>query len=169
MLVLISMSVIAVLGLAVGAVLAKVSPEEMKPGKKYFSFLRKLMLTAFLVVLALYSNGMWQYILIGLVIGFFIRLNYLYFGLAMASASGNLLFLVAALIFLYGIPTGSLMVEKSVFRPLVILITLIAFFLPFLLKLITLSSPVVMSLCLGAMMHAMYSKFMEGRLNSLSM
>lgn len=162
------LAIVAILGLAVGALLAYISPEELKKGEKYFCFLRKLILTAIIVTFALNSAGKWQYILVGLVIGFFLRFNYLYLGLAMAVSTGSTLLAVATLTFIYGIPTGTLLMHKHLFRPIIILITLAAFFLPLPLNLFQVSSPIIMSFCLGALVHPVYSRFMQGRFHSLS-
>ncbi|MFH1638560.1 MAG: hypothetical protein ABIB71_09100 [Candidatus Woesearchaeota archaeon] len=161
-------AIVSVIGLAAGAILARISPEELNPGDLYFCFFRKIVLTAILVTLALNSGGMWQFMLIGLIMGFFVRINYLYFGLALALCSESIVFPLSTLIFIYGIPTGTLLVHRNLFRPSIIFIALIAFFLPLPLNLLQLNAPMVMSLCFGALIHTTYSKFMEGRLNSIS-
>lgn len=98
--------IISLLGEYTGALLAYKIPEEIKQGKKYFNILILILLP----VIGLYSIYYFFslfYLIIGLVLGFLIRKEYLYFGLI----SNNVFF--ASLVFLYGMPYGTLEFNKN--------------------------------------------------------
>lgn len=116
-------SLIAVLGLALGAVIGHFAKEEMKPGKKYFLLLQKALFIASIAAVMYANRTNVHYIWIGAVIifiyfYFFEKINqifaYAVLGLAFFLASETEMFLpVAALVFLYGFPTGSMIKNRK--------------------------------------------------------
>ncbi len=93
--------IISLLGQYIGYLLASKTKEELKQGEKYF----KLICLILLLIIGFYSLILsFDIILliIGLILGFLIRKEYLYFGLI-----SNNVFL-ASLIFIFGLPYGTL-------------------------------------------------------------
>ena len=137
--------IIAYLGQLAGYFLGKNSPEEMKPGTKYFSILKYI----FLVSILIYSitQPFNLYLLIaGLVLGYFIKNEFLAFGCL------TLHYLPSILIFLYGLPYGTELYIKKNFKK--ILINLI-YFIPIITILIynlNLSS-LGLGLIIGMLIH----------------
>ena len=117
--------IIAFLGLPFGLFLSFISPEEMKPGKKYFELIQNLLLVFILFfVFDYYSISLiisliitilvflgvfyWQNkhksIIIYLILAVFLYLSY---------KDISLFVLESSLIFMYGVPTGSLIKCKK--------------------------------------------------------
>lgn len=109
-------ALIAFFGLVVGMFLAKITKEEVIFGRKYFRIMKRVIL--FLLILSfLYfvvpvtSN---QHLFWGILLGFFLSIfveDYLVIGLAMVSSFlfvQRIIFINAVLIFLYGLPYGTL-------------------------------------------------------------
>ena len=65
------LGLISFIGLLIGILLARISPEEMKPGKKYFILLKKIILIAIIVSIFYYSNISLFGVFIGAFIGYF--------------------------------------------------------------------------------------------------
>lgn len=132
-------AVIAFLGLIIGQVLASQVKEELKIGKKWFKLISKVLLLIILFKLALLTSLSLSFfiaLLAGVLINYFLKRLYLYFGfLILMSSFMNLndkLFF-ASLIFLFGLTFGSLIyTEKKKFNYKGSLINLILFLLPFL-------------------------------------
>ena len=118
------------IGLGAGYLLALISPEEMKHGEKYFLFLEKaLRVLAFAP--AVYMGVMllsWFYVVlfvVGVAMLFFIDFKYsvvlLYMLFAIMipfTAPDETTYLVqASLVFLYGLPAGSLLRIKHTHNP----------------------------------------------------
>lgn len=77
-------SLIAGLGIFCGVFLAFISPEELKPGKKYFTLLHHIMLTAIIILIA---------------VSFFTQIRSM---------------LILSLIFIYGLPAGTLLARRHI-------------------------------------------------------
>jgi hypothetical protein len=121
-------AVVSYLGLFVGLALAFIAKEELKDGKKYFIFMQKVILSIVFVFLFVF-DGL-SYILVLLLIGcivvYYLK-NYLkkkfddvfynYIILAgvflFSLKELNLFIIESSLIFLYGLPTGSLYFHKD--------------------------------------------------------
>ena len=114
-------SVVAYLGLLLGIILIKIAPEEQKPGKKYFIFLKKAIFLLVLIFYLFFYNFNPALSLILLVFTLILMLNkklklektgltYFFFGLVfyLSSIILNLFVIESILIFFYGIPTASL-------------------------------------------------------------
>ncbi len=117
-------SIIAYLGLLVGLILIKLAPEEQKPGKKYLFLLKKILF--FLILIPLLFSYKVHFILLIIVLLFVIVLIitnkidlnrsarvYFFLGIAfyLSSKIFNLFIIESILIFLYGIPTSSLILN----------------------------------------------------------
>ncbi|MBR9677067.1 hypothetical protein GOV04_02910 [Candidatus Woesearchaeota archaeon] len=108
---------IAFLGLFGGNLLAMIAPEELQPGKKHFLLLQKILL-ALIIILAF--DGYW--ILLGISLGimfsWIIKSNKeLYYFLPVFMIPyiiTNKLILGTSLLFLYSLPTGTLIATQFV-------------------------------------------------------
>jgi len=97
--------IISLLGQYIGYILASKTKEELKEGEKYF----KLTFSILLLIIGIYSliiSFNIILLIIGLILGFLIRKEYLYFGLI-----SNAIF-IASLIFIFGLPYGTLKYKK---------------------------------------------------------
>jgi len=115
-------SLVAFLGLIVGSVLAFVSPEEMKPGRKYFIFMRR---TLFVIISAFTLYLLWDSNLLFFIFGvlfifFYMKLLdkpviYLMIGayIPLSFHLAQYTAVIASLAFLFGMPAGSLYVSGS--------------------------------------------------------
>lgn len=110
-------------GLFVGLILAIIAKEELKPGKPYLILLQNLVFSLIIFFLLFFNNlAIWLAILMALLTFIFLlksKINpiatYLFLALIFNAALRSLLkvfVLEAALIFIYGIPTGSLLTYK---------------------------------------------------------
>jgi len=116
-------AIIAYLGLFIGFILAIIAKEEIKPGKKYFLFLQKIILLLIFVFLLIFIKL--NYILALLILAFIIiyisktknKMLYIYTILSiifyLSSKKLNLFILESSLIFLYGVPAGTLLTKKN--------------------------------------------------------
>ncbi len=119
----------AFIGLAAGIIVGKLSKEEFFANKKYLLLISRIILSALIIYLA-YSSGNLLAFLVGIAIGFFFRAAYLYLGMASASAlMSPQSLVVSSLIFLYGLPYGTLAFHKVSLKP--VLSHLLIFLLPF--------------------------------------
>jgi hypothetical protein len=126
---------VSFLGLVLGIALAKISPEEMRPGKTIFKIFHHIALLSIIATLIYFSQNIFI-IILGLIIGYFFRYDYIYLGLALATSflvSNEAIFIIASLIFIYGFPKGTLLEssKKTKFKSLIL--TLILFLIPFLI------------------------------------
>jgi len=131
----------AVLGLFAGIVLARLAKEELQEGRKYIEVFRKLLLLLIFIsaigYAAIYENMLNT--VLGIAFGFIAlkikkeRYDYIFLGIIATATvmiqSQAIIFLISALIFLYGLPYGSMMKHNLQN----IAAHSIAFFLPFLL------------------------------------
>ena len=125
---------ISFLGLIVGIILAKVSPEEMKPGRIFFKVMRLAALFLIVIISLYYSKVNLILFAGGLSIGFFLKLGYFYLGAALAGAfmvSKESVLMIASLIFIYSMPHGTLMESKKKIGPRRLLMSALVFALPF--------------------------------------
>jgi hypothetical protein len=106
-----------------GYFLGRATKEELKAGKKYFVSMQHV-LFAMVAAIFLYSNKWeWYIVVLGLAAAFsyisFRQARNVFavealFGIAFALAvQTEMLFLISAMIFLYGLPTGSLFVKQK--------------------------------------------------------
>lgn len=119
-------AIISYLGLFVGFILAITAKEELKAGRKYFIFLQKIILLLIFVFLLIFVKL--NYLLVLLILVFIViyiskrkkefnELPYIYIILSIifyiSSKELNLFVIESSLIFLYGLPTGTLLTRKS--------------------------------------------------------
>lgn len=113
-----------VVGIFFGWLLAKKIPEELKDGERYF----KLFEIIILVILCLFllKDFVWYLFLIGLLVSYFIRKEYLYFGLIDINS------FLLSLIFLYSLPFATLRFKsKELFWSGLFVISFILLFIEF--------------------------------------
>ena len=117
--------VFSFLGVYVGALLAYIAPDELKPGRMYFRALMNAILVLIpLFILYAYNANIFVLILLGAVASVFLYFTsetspvnqIAYFAMGIAFFFGtrtvDLFIIVSALIFLYGLPLGSLYVSR---------------------------------------------------------
>jgi hypothetical protein len=117
--------IISFLGFPIGIFLAFVSPEEMSDGKKYFFLLQNFILVLIIFFLFDFHN-LNIFLSIFLTISIFLFVLYssfkhkifslymlLAFFLAFSRVDDYLFAIVASLIFIFGLPTGSLLAPKK--------------------------------------------------------
>jgi hypothetical protein len=135
-------AVIAYLGLFMGFTLAIIAKEEVKPGKKNLILVKKMILLIIFIALLMYTEV--NYIIVLLVVAFAIiqlqkteKTPLVYTILAvifyLASKNLNLFMIESSLIFLYGLPTGTLLTEKNKTDTLINILKNIIFFVTILL------------------------------------
>ena len=116
-------SLISFLGLLVGILLAFSAKEELKPGKKYFMWMQKIILLLILIFLLNFFNmALYLKVIIYTLFIFLMAINiksqiiYLVLGIIFFISSKNpeLFIINSVLIFLYGFPSGSLFAKKII-------------------------------------------------------
>lgn len=136
-------SIVSYLGLLIGIILISLAPEEQKPGRKYFIFL-KMILFLFIIALFLFFyeiNLVFSLALLAsvLVLIFYGKLHlensllvYSLFGLIFyfSSKIASLFVFESVLILLYGIPNSSLIINSKKNNYKEILLKNLWFFLP---------------------------------------
>ncbi|MEW6063073.1 MAG: hypothetical protein AB1571_01745 [Nanoarchaeota archaeon] len=112
-------------GLLIGVLLAKLSPEEVKPGKKYFIILKKLVLLSIIITLVYYTKFLFLSFFIGVLFAYFFNYAYLYLGLSLIVSviSKQFNLLIASFIFIYGLPYGTLL-NKNILKKTVLYLLL---------------------------------------------
>lgn len=107
------LEILSFLGLLFGAILYNFTKEEFKPGKKYFILLNRIILFILVVSLVYFSNLAWWGIvilfIIGLIVGYYVKNIYLFFGLVVSVFQTDLF---RILVFLFGLPYGTLNGKK---------------------------------------------------------
>ena len=101
----------ALSGQIAGVWLGKNAAEEIPAGRKYFFWLKQLLLCSLIIFLVLREFNLFLF-LAGMIGGIFLRREYAYFGMILA---GNITLLSAGLIFVYGIPLGTLVFAQRKF------------------------------------------------------
>ena len=108
------MIILSLAGIGFGYLIAVFTPEEIQKGRPYFLWLQRVLLLALGVLAVLYSAENLTLLVLGILLGFSVRQAYLYLGLLLGLFSlGPSLLIVASLVFLYGFPTGSLLLKKK--------------------------------------------------------
>ena len=111
------------IGLLAGILIARYTKEELAQGKRYFLWIKGICLIIISLILIYQFKLSWV-ILLGLIIGYFIDVEYLCFGLVLVLTQN---FLVSLMVFIFGLAYGSLLkINKLKF----ILINLILFLIP---------------------------------------
>ncbi len=150
---MILISLIALLGLIAGVIIAKFTKEELRSGKKYFTLFSKTMLFIITIYLLYLCDINWMLsgVLLGAILTLFIKNIYLYLGLAMfSSLNANL----ALFIFLFGLPHGTLIHSKKN----LILTSSILFLITSLVLLINIPQTILLSISAGAIFSIFLKK-----------
>ena len=137
-------ALIVSLGLLSGRVLAWIAKEEIKPGKKYFLILQKILFCAAVVLLMYFNKTNVHYTWTGALVIFaylswfkkipsYVISAVLGAVLYLAALTDNFL-LISAVIFLYGFPVGSLIKNKREIALNIVVFLVIAVGLFFLQK-----------------------------------
>ncbi len=111
--------ILGLLGILAGIIISFLCKEELVSGNKYF----KLGIILTLLILIIYSlliNRINYLLIMGLILGFFIKKEYLYFGLLFP---GN--FYTIFLIFIYGIPYGITSKSKIIYDSTLFIIPIV--------------------------------------------
>ncbi len=142
-------SITAYLGLLVGIILIRMTPEEQRPGRKYFILLKKVLFLA-IIAFPLYHfriNIIISFGLLSFVVGLMLvnklglsksYLVYFLFGIifSLSAKFANLFVLESVLIFLYGMPNASLMLNPRKKNYYEVLAKNLLFFIPVVLYLL---------------------------------
>ena len=136
-------SLIAFSGLFAGIVLAYFTKEEQAPGKPYFKLMRNILLTLILLFFLLFLD--WNVVISAVLsIALFVSVPifpklahpplYFLLGAVLFLTSSNYPFFLveAVLVFLYGLPMGSLWISSRKFRWDRSIASAFTFFIPFL-------------------------------------
>ena len=145
-------------GLLFGLLLRRIATEEIIPGTRYFHALQKALLLI-LVIALLYPVWFEPLLIVGILLGWLLgrtfRNRYFYLGLALALSfffSPDFTLVVASLVFLYGLPYGTLLKKRT---PEHISNTLMFFLVPFALlfvkETVISSLPFLLSITAGAL------------------
>ena len=109
---------ISFLGLVFGILLSKIAREEIRPGMKYLDGFKRIILVGLIIVLLLNVDNL-LFLFVGIVFGYLSSLylgDYFYLGLVCGLSflfSVEMFFVLAVLVFLYGLPRGSLIKKFS--------------------------------------------------------
>ena len=136
-------AIVSYLGLLVGVLLIKMAPEEQKPGRKYFVFLKAgfFFFIASLMLFYYWANIIFSIALLAFLFILMInkKLNleksslvYLFFGFIFYFSSKifDLFIIESVLIFLYGIPNSSLIIKPGKINYHEIFVKNLWFFVP---------------------------------------
>lgn len=96
-----------ILGLALGIIIAFFTKEELKPGLRYFNFVKRALLALIALFLIIYDFNL-LYFILGFVLGIIIRQPYLYFALFLPLIDKSFLLVPLSLIFIFGLIYGTL-------------------------------------------------------------
>lgn len=115
------LSIVSYIGLFCGVLLAFIAPEEQRPGKNYFLFARKIILGTMVMALLILAPTIYIFAtsVILLIMMFFRNLNnyivYLLFVPVIYLSINNsfLILIISTQIFLYGMLTGTLIVQQK--------------------------------------------------------
>ncbi|MBI5391683.1 hypothetical protein HZB00_01645 [Candidatus Woesearchaeota archaeon] len=123
-------ALLAFCGQYIGLLLALLSPEELKPGFRYFVLLSDVVLLLLLLSFLPAPFSAWLFLL-GIILGWFF--SFPYFFLSLGLFSGQELF--SSLVFLYGFPYGTILtIRKKRFHFILnAVFFILAFILSFLL------------------------------------
>ena len=140
--------VIAFSGLFIGKLIAYLSKDELKSGEPYFYIAKKLVLFLIFIVLALNLDFNWissLILILGLVLGFYLKLPYTYLSLALLTDLNSII--LSTLIFIYGLIYATS--EKSYIKEA------LTFFIPFSL-LLTPIYPYFHSFAIGSIVSLIF-------------
>ena len=145
--------IISLLGIVIGVTLKKLAKEEIKFGKfgaRYFIWMKRIILLLIILVL-IYFNQNIPILILTIIIGFIIAIfisEYFFLGLALVFGflnSKESLILLSSLVFLFGLPYGSILRRFKKEHLYVIPL----FFLPFLILVTNINQDILIGLGAG--------------------
>lgn len=119
-------TLVSFLGCVFGYLIGRFTTEELKAGLIYFKLLEIIILLSLAITFS-YPSFSLVLFFIGVIIGTLFRAEYFYFGVGVFLGS-NLTFLNNALVFLYGLPYGSIAFYRN--KMIVLFYSLILFSVP---------------------------------------
>jgi len=154
--------IISFLGSIIGIALKKLAKEEIKFGKfgpKYFVWMKRILLLIIILTTLSFTENYFLLIptiIAGFIIAIFLS-EYLFLGTALTfafSKSNEILILIASLIFLYGLPYGSML--KRIRKEHIYIAVL--FFIPFLLLLTNINQDFLIGFIAGGCFNYLIRK-----------
>ena len=154
--------IVSLLGIFCGFLLKKIAREEIKFGKfgsRYFVWMKRIILSL-IIIIVLYFTKSVPLVIFTAVLGFILSSflsEYLFLGTALVFsfiAGKEMLITMASLIFLYGLPYGSMLRRFEVKHLSIILL----FFLPFILLAVDVDSSVMIGLTSGGCLQYLIRK-----------
>ncbi len=114
---------VALTGLFFGVILGRIAPEEIKPGMRYLLLFRSLLLLVLVIAIVFHLSLLLNGVIIGLffagmITALLFPIRYLALGIAVVASASifpSFLVLAASLVFLYGLPTGTLFLKNHRF------------------------------------------------------
>ncbi|MEA3378649.1 MAG: hypothetical protein U9Q69_03325 [Nanoarchaeota archaeon] len=149
--------IIAFLGFIVGVIFTRLCAEEIKPGKKYFDIIQKCLIFIIAVLIFYFSGFNIIFLIGGFLLGWFLAFDFFYLGLALAVCfyiSKTFIFIISSLIFVWGLPKGSLVGWNR----RIILRSFSMFFLPFVILLMPpyINPKIFLALCSGLLLGGLF-------------
>ena len=139
-------SLISFLGLPLGIIISKYTKEEIHNGKKYLVVLKEILLIAIAITFIYYSRKDYLILSLGILLGiiFYKSFKQIYFYLGFAAAVSFINpVLILSLIFIYGLPHGSLLYEEKAKN---LKASFIWFLIPLLILFIDMTTPSVLGI-----------------------
>ena len=105
------------IGIIIGIILGKITKEELKPGKKYILFFKNVLLAGIFVVSIAYSLNIIMSIVLVLILIYLLIFKFKFNDIIVYASFAFIYFIISknillpVLMFIYGFPTGSLMVK----------------------------------------------------------
>lgn len=124
--------VVAFFGCFLGYLIGKFTKEELKDGQTYFKILELIILFVLSLTFLYYSFEIVLFVF-GIFFSIMFRKEYFYFGFGLFSSlfNNNLAFLASSLVFIYGLPYGTLLYYNKKFMSLIY--SLVLFFITFII------------------------------------
>jgi hypothetical protein len=152
-------SLLAYFGVVVGLFIATMTKLEVRQGHKLLEMLKQVLIFIIIGVFLYYSRNDLLFLGLGIILGLLLgySFKYLYFYLGIAMSLSFLIFqdlLIGIVIFLVGLPSGSLisnLKKKELHKYLIK--SLIFFFIPFLILLIPANLSVLIGLMIGGFIY----------------
>ena len=126
--------IIAFSGFLVGFLINKFTKEELENGKVYFLWLKRAVIFILFFILLIKSYDRYFALVIGFIAGYFLRKEYLYLGLSLASGFYLIKEIIASLVFIFGLAYSGL--NYKIIDKKEILYNFVFFITPFLVLLI---------------------------------
>ncbi len=153
--------VVVFVGFFVGALLAHVSPEEMRSGRRYFIWLTCIISLAILAGLFYFGGFSIFGFLLGILFGILIREYYFALGMAVAMStlvSPEAFFFISALAFAFGVVYGTVIKSSGKFTFTNVATKIAFFFLPFCILFVPVPPKPFLMFAAGALLTVLLMK-----------